>query len=249
MDEAGNLWMIDQSPNTVYLIDSGLPSFVDVPWLSENPSSGTLATGGTQSIQVSVDTTGKAPGIYHASLFIQTNSGRVPTLTVPVTLIVPAYYQAVNAGDGAYVDGSGDTWSPDQAYSAGSWGYTNRSSSIRTTKKGISGTTDDKLYQSQRQTPDEYRFDGLPNGVYEVDLRFAELVQRNPGTRLFDVIIEGNFSLPAHDIAGEVGSFAADQHVFFVPVTDGQLNIRLVGRAGNAAPVVNAIQVVHRPDH
>jgi hypothetical protein len=37
--------------------------------------------------------------------------------------------------------------------------------------------------------------------------------------------------------------------VFFVPVTDGQLNIRFVARAGNAPPVVNAIQVIHRPDH
>jgi len=168
---------------------------------------------------------------------------------VPVTLIVPAYYQAVNAGDGSYVDGSGDTWSADQVYSAGSWGYTNTSSSVRTTNRAISGTTDDKLFQSQRQTPAEYRFDGLPNGVYEVDLRFAELMNRRAGTRLYDVIIEGNFALPAHDTVGEVGTFAADQHVFFVSVTDGQLNIRFVPRAGNAPPVVNAIQVVERPDH
>ncbi|HKE50115.1 MAG TPA: malectin domain-containing carbohydrate-binding protein, partial [Actinomycetes bacterium] len=149
----------------------------------------------------------------------------------------------------AYVDLSGDTWSADKAFTTGSWGYTNSSSSVRTTKKGISGTDDDKLYQSQRQSPTEYRFDGLPNGVYEVDLRFAELINAAPGTRLYDVIIEGNFALPAHDTAGEVGTFAADQHVFFVPVTDGQLNIRFVARAGNAPPVVNAIQVVERPDH
>jgi uncharacterized protein YjiK len=50
MDEAGNLWMITQSPNTVYLIDSGVPSFVDVPWLSETPGSGTLAPNGVQPI-------------------------------------------------------------------------------------------------------------------------------------------------------------------------------------------------------
>lgn len=249
MDEAGNLWMIDQSPSTVYLIDSGLPSFVDVPWLSENPSSGTLAAGASQTIQVSVDTTGMAPGVYQATLFIQTNSGRVPTLTVPVRLIVPAYYQAVTAGDGAYTDLAGDLWSADQAYTTGSWGYTNSSSSVRMTNRAISGTNDDKLYQSQRQTPTEYRFDGLPNGVYEVDLRFAELMSRRAGTRVYDVLIEGNFALPAHDTVAEVGTFAADQHVFFVPVTDGQLNIRFVPRAGNAPPVVNAIQVTHRPDH
>ena len=45
MDEEGNLWMIDQSPNNVYLIESGVPAFSDVPWLSETPSSGTLPSG------------------------------------------------------------------------------------------------------------------------------------------------------------------------------------------------------------
>ena len=34
MDQAGNLWLVDQDPDTVYLIDSGVPAFQDVPWLS-----------------------------------------------------------------------------------------------------------------------------------------------------------------------------------------------------------------------
>ena len=49
MDEEGNLWMIDQSPNNVYLIESGVPAFSDVPWLSVSPSSGTLAPGGSRT--------------------------------------------------------------------------------------------------------------------------------------------------------------------------------------------------------
>jgi hypothetical protein len=248
MDEAGNLWMIAKSPNTVYLIDSGVPSFVNVPWLSENPDSGTLAPNGVQSIQLTVNTTGLAPGVYNASLFIQTNSGRVPTLRVAVKLIVPAYYQAVNAGDNAYVDHDGDTWSTDKLYSVGSWGYTSGSSHTASTKKGISGTEDDKLYQSQRQDPLEYRFDGLPAGVYEVDVRFAEVSNRPPNTRIFDVNVEGSLVLPALDIAAEVGSLAADQHTFFLPVTDGQLNVRFVAKRGYQQPIVNAIRVRHRPD-
>src|SRR5262249_3426083 len=46
-------------------------------------------------------------------------------------------------------------------------------------------------------------------------------VDRMPGTRLFDVIAEGTLELPALDVAGEVGSFAADRHTFRVTVTDG----------------------------
>jgi hypothetical protein len=119
---------------------------------------------------------------------------------------------------------------------------------VATTKKPIGGTSDPKLYQSQRQDPTEYRFDGLPNGIYEVDLRFAEIENKKPGTRLFDVIIEGSLVLPSLDVAAEVGTFKADQHVFYIAVTDGQLNVRLVARRGYQIPIINALRVTHRPD-
>ena len=247
MDDAGNLWMVSQANSTVYLIESGVPAFVDVPWLSEVPSSGTLAAGATQQIQITVNTAGLAPGVYGASMFVQSNSGRQPSIRVPVTLIVPAYFQGVNAGGNAYTDLSGDSWSADRAWAAGSYGYVGQSST-QNTNRPIAGTLDDRLYQDLRQRMVEYRFDGLPNGVYEVDLRFAEITRTLPGRHLFDVLIEGNLVLPAHDIAAEVGSFAADDHVFFVVVTDGQLNIRFITRTGFGQPIINAIQVVHRPD-
>jgi subtilisin family serine protease len=248
MDEVGNLWMVSQNAHNAYLVESGVPSFVDVPWLSESPTSGTLAPGGTQLIQVSVNTTGLAPGVYSATLFIQTNSGRMPTLTVPVRLIVPRYFQGVNAGDGVYTDVAGDLWSADKQYTPGSYGYMNSSAPRQDTNRPIAGTVDDPLYQDLRQNPSEYRFDGLPNGVYQVDLRFAEVRNRNPGSRLFDVTVEGALVLPAHDIAAEVGDFAADDHVFFVAVTDGQLNVRLIERRGYAPPIINGIRAIHRPD-
>jgi hypothetical protein len=247
MDDVGNLWMISQGQNTAYLIESGVPAFVDVPWLSESPSSGTLAPGASQQIAVTVNTTGLAPGVYIANLFINTNSGREPILQVPVSLIVPAYFQGVNSGGAAYTDLSGDAWAADKAYAAGSWGYVGQSSTLNTNRP-IANTLDDRLYQDLRRTMLEYRFDGLPNGVYEVDLRFAEIVRTNPGRHLFDVIIEGNTVLPAFDIAAEVGSFAADDKVFYVVVTDGQLNVRFITRTGFGQPIINALQVVHRPD-
>jgi malectin (di-glucose binding ER protein) len=247
MDDAGNLWTISQANSTVYLLESGVPAFVDVPWLSENPSSGTLAAGASQQIQITVNTAGLAPGVYSASMFVLTNSGRQPSIRVPVTLIVPAYFQGVNAGGGVYVDLSGDTWAADRAWAAGSFGYVGQSSS-QSTNRAIANTLDDPLYKNLRSRMVEYRFDGLPNGVYEVDLRFAEITNTRPGRHLFDVIIEGNTVLPAFDIAAEVGSFAADDKVFFVVVTDGQLNIRFIRRTGFGDPIVNAIQVVHRPD-
>ena len=248
MDEEGNLWIIDQDPNRVYLIDSGVPAFADVPWLSEDPTGGTLAPGEAQEIAVSVDTTGLAPGIYNATIFILTNSGRQPTLRVPVTLIVPTYYQGLNAGDGPpYVDGGGDSWSTDQAYSEGSWGHIGQSRTA-TTRRAISGTDDDPLYQYARIGGIEYRFDVPTDGVYQVDLRFADIVVNRAGLRVFDVVAEGDVLMFGYDPVAAVGAFNADDHTFFVPVTDGQLNLVFNARRGFLDPIINAIKVVERPD-
>jgi subtilisin family serine protease len=248
MDEEGNLWMIDQSPNNVYLIESGVPAFSDVPWLSESPDHGTLAPNGTQPIDVTVNTTGMTPGVYNAILFIQSNSGRQPTLRIPVSLIVPAYRQGGNAGGSAYTDvAEGDPWAADKAYSAGSWGYVVRGNDART-NRAIAGTLDDPLYQDLRRGMSEYRFDVPRNGVYQVELKFAELSNRRPGQHIYDVMIEGNVVLFAHDVSAEVGTYTADDHSFYVPVTDGSVNVRFVGRRGFGDPEVNAVRVTHRPD-
>jgi hypothetical protein len=247
MDESGNLWMIGQTPNTAYLIDSGVPAFTDVPWLSENPITGTIAPGGHTDVVVTVDTHGLAVGVYQATLTFRTNSGRQPNLSVPVRLIVPDYQTAVNCGGAAYISTSGDPWAADQTYSSGSWGYIGQSN-IDSDKKSIGGTSDPTLYKDDRRGSIEYRFDGLPNGVYQIELKFAELQNQKRGQRVFDVIGETTLLLPSLDIAGEVGRYYADDKTFFLPVTDGQLNLRFVLRQGSKEPIINAIRVTHRPD-
>ena len=217
-------------------------------WITENPSSGSLAAGGSQSIAITVNSTGLAPGVYDATLLVQSNSARQPSLPVTVRLIVPAYRASVNAGGSAYTDLEGDLWGADRAYVAGSYGYYGGGSRAVSTSGDIAGTDDDPLYRTTRESPTEYRFDGLPTGVYQVELLFAEIENRQPGKRLYDVIVEGNLVLPSLDIAYEVGDMHADSHTFFMPVTDGQLNIRFVARKGYQPPVVSAIRVTQRPD-
>jgi hypothetical protein len=247
LDEQGNLWTVSQNSRQAYLIESGVPIFTDVPWLSASPDSGTLAVGGVQRISVTVDASALEPGTYQATLYFQSNSGRRPTRQVHIALIVPEYYQGVNAGDGAHVDRAGNVWAADQWYSPGSWGYVDPSHTVRT-RSPISGTEDDPLYQTGRRGFFEYRFDGLPPGVYQLDLRFAEIQGKRRLERVFDVVAEQTLLLPAHDIAGEVGRLAADDHSFFIEVTDGQLNLRFVPRKGYGEPLVNALRVIHRPD-
>ncbi|MEN9578313.1 MAG: hypothetical protein RJA70_1322 [Pseudomonadota bacterium] len=247
MDEQGNLWTVSQNLRLGYLIESGVPSFSDVSWLTVTPAAGSVAVGASAALNVTIDTTGLAPGLYLAKLAINTDAGRKPRLVVPVSVVVSAYLQAVNAGGNAYVDGTGDTWVKDKSHSNGSWGYVQKGKT-RSVTKAIAGTTDPILYRSQRENAYAYRYDGVPNGIYEIDMRFAEITNTKLGKRMFDVVVEKTMVLPAHDIVYEVGTYAANNERFFVEVTDGRLDVRFIARAGAGQPVINALRVVHRTD-
>ena len=246
-DLAGNLWTVSQgSPSTAYLIDSGVPDFTDVPWLAETPAAGTLAPGQSTQVTLTVDTTGLAPGVYGATVVVVADSGRQTTRSVPIRLVVPAYQASLNSGGDDYRDGLGDTWAADQPYTPGGVGYLADHHRVVRTQHPITGTTDQALYQNQAQGVYEYRFDNVPNGVYEIDLRFAELRATRPNSRLFDVIAEDDLLIPALDVANTVGDYAALDRTLYVKVTDGQLNVRLISRKGDT--IINAIRVTQRPD-
>jgi hypothetical protein len=247
MDAEGNLWMVNINASKVFLVDSGVPAFNDVPWLSDTPATGSVAAGKSINVTVKVNTSGLEAGMYLAALYVQSNAGKQPLLRIPVSLVVTAYQQGVVAGGSAYTDGQGDLWAADRAYSKDAWGYVQKSKTT-STRKTITGTNDQPLYRTQRIDPYAYRFDNVPNGIYQVDMFFSELLGARMGKRLYDVIVEDTLVLPAHDIVYEVGTFAADKHVFFVEVTNGQMDVRLIPRAGSEAPVINALRVTHRPD-
>jgi hypothetical protein len=247
LDDRGNLWMVSQGARRVYLVESGVPMFTDVPWLSERPERGTLAVRRSQQIAVTVDTSGLTPGVYQATVFVRSNSGRQPLQQVRISLIVPVYQQAVNAGGDTYVDRLADRWAADKRYAPGSWGFLEPSDRV-STGRAIAGTVDDPLYQRGRRRVVEYRFDNLPPGVYQLELRFAEIQGKQRLQRVYDLVAEATLLLPAHDIANEVGQLTADDHSFFITLTDGQLNLQLISRQGFGEPLINAIRVTQRPD-
>lgn len=249
LDGTGALWATSQLTNTAYLVDSGVPHASDVPWLSEDPSSGTLAPGESVTVTVTVDSTGLEPGLYEATLSIVTDAGRVPTHQLPVSLLVPAYQVGVNAGGAAYTDGDLDVWQADQQYAAGSWGWVGQRVEVSSTNRAIGGTDDVPLYQDRRSGIFGYRFDGVPAGTYEVELGFAEF-QANmlPGRRVFDVSVNGSYVLVNHDVAAEVRGLWADQHTFVVEHPGGPLNVQFHDRFGYQLPIVNALRVTDRPD-
>jgi subtilisin family serine protease len=251
LDELGNLWVVSQhsgAKSQAYLVDSGIPSFSDVPWLTESSTSGSLAVGKTQDLTITIDASTLTPGVYGATVFVISDSAKKPTIGVPVKVVVPAYRKALDAGasTGGFVDSAGDTWGADQPYSTGGFGYLGLTSTAVATTDPIDGTADQKLYQTAREGAYEYRFDGLASGVYQVELDFAELSWTDPNSRLFDVVLERQLELPGLDIAGEVGGFAALPYTFTVAVTDGALNVRLLTRSGK--PLINGVRVTSRPD-
>ncbi|HZN73121.1 MAG TPA: S8 family serine peptidase [Micromonosporaceae bacterium] len=234
------------------LVNSGFPTAYtvaeDAPWLSVSLTSGDLATGARATGTLSVDTTGYAGGeVLTTTVQVTSESGRAPVVTVPVTVVVPRYQAALDAGasGSGVVDTHGDTWQPDQEYTAGSFGYQG-SSSTKSTNQAISGTDDPALFQNAREGLYEYRFDNVPNGVYAVELYFAELSSTKPTKRVFDVLIEGTEVLSSLDITLEAGIYTAVTRTYTVTVTDGVLNVRFVASSGK--PLANAVRVTERPD-
>jgi C1A family cysteine protease len=76
---AGN-WMIRGSGSLVVTDE--------VPWLSEDPISGTVSAGDSQSVNVVFDATGLALGEYTANLIVNSNDPDEDPVTVPVTMHV-----------------------------------------------------------------------------------------------------------------------------------------------------------------
>jgi len=68
--------------------DTFTVSSADCSWLDENPKSGTVVAGGSDSITVTIDTTGLAEGSYSAEIVIASNDPDEASTTVPVTLQV-----------------------------------------------------------------------------------------------------------------------------------------------------------------
>jgi hypothetical protein len=60
----------------------------DLSWLDVSPDSGTTPGGVTDQVEVTLDSTGVAPGTYMANLCILSNDPATPVVVVPVTMTV-----------------------------------------------------------------------------------------------------------------------------------------------------------------
>lgn len=132
---------------------------------------------------------------------------------------IPGAVLAVNAGSHyQYVDDGGTVWEADRPYSAGGWGHIGGEQRLRHHR--IFGSKDDPLYQVERVGVQQYRFD-VPDGDYEVQLRFVEMEHTAPGRRVFDVAVNHHVVFRALDLAGSHGRYAAVERTVVVAAVDG----------------------------
>ncbi|MFC5824824.1 S8 family serine peptidase [Nonomuraea insulae] len=217
-------------------------------WFTVSPAAGELAKGQKVSLKVNVSSAGVVPGTFReGKLTVKSASGRQPTIEIKVTVVVPKHQVAIDVGATRNaVDGAGDTWTPDKKYAQGGYGYVATQNRTESTSRTISGTTDQTLFRTARESMLEYRFDNVPAGTYTVELDFADLKNTQMGKRVFDVLVEGQLAIPALDLALEAGTYTAVSRQYTVKVTDGQLNVRFATRQG--ATIVNAVRISERPD-
>jgi hypothetical protein len=87
---AGN-WMVRGAGETF------IPP-VDIPWISADPTSGSVAAGECVTVEVTLDATGLELGEYYAWLVADSNDPATPEVTIPVTMTVegPAKVQVAH---------------------------------------------------------------------------------------------------------------------------------------------------------
>ncbi|RAK00572.1 putative secreted protein (Por secretion system target) [Larkinella arboricola] len=140
----------------------------------------------------------------------------------------------INVGGGNYTTSDGKAYSADNYASGGS---------TYTRVGDITNTTQDALYQTERNGAFSYNFP-ISNGTYTVVLHFAEIYATGVNQRKFNVDIEGQRKLTEYDIAAKAGgTWKAVQESFTVAVTDEMLTINFLNGSINKAKVC-AIEIL-----
>ena len=245
MDAAGNLWTVSQGSKKAYLLESGLPTFSDVPWLTVRPGRDEIMPGHHSDLEIRIDTESVPPGLHRAFVVVTTNDPDRGAITIPIRLNVTKYRRFVNVGGEAVTFGDGTSYVADRRFTDGGFGYVGDSLSWRV-DHAIEDTRYQSVFRSQRYGMSGYRF-SVPDGRYEVTLEFAELTAGvGEFGRIMDIYAQGDLVLNNLDVAARVGRNHALTRTFDVQVRNGMLRLRF-DRAHGKPPMLNGVRVTWLP--
>jgi len=158
-----------------------------------------------------------------------------PTQSASVVAQIGAFQVIrVNAGGPTHIDPNGIFWQGDTGSTAGISFSAGAS---------ISNTTTPYLYLSERFNTSDliYRY-FVPNGTYNVTLKFAEIFFNSAGQRVFNILINGTMMASNFDIVAQApGANRAIDKTYPVTVTNGQITILL--QKVTSSPKISAIQI------
>jgi len=146
----------------------------------------------------------------------------------------------INCGGVGFTGGDSTVWTQDAGYSGGV---------AQSTTESILGTSDQQLYQTAHtgSSPFSYEF-AVPDGLYNVTLKFAEINNFSVGERSFAVDINGSKRLRKLDIVKRArGAYKAVDFVYPTAVTSGvfgesgTIKITFIPVVGNA--IINGIVI------
>jgi hypothetical protein len=164
---------------------------------------------------------------------IQIVAVAAPSNSSSASTFTPIY---VNAGGPAYLDSTGTLWDADRSYTGGT---------TYSTSAAIANTADGALYQTERYAAGtlQYSFT-VPNGSYQVRLKFSENYFSTAGQRVENIVINGATALSNFDIAAAAGGprIAIDE-IFPITVTNGSVLIQFQSVVQNAK--IDAIAITN----
>jgi hypothetical protein len=109
----------------------------------------------------------------------------------------------------------------------------------------ISQATYEELLQTARKHNDDLEFRvPVTNGNYVLNLYFAnaELAYSSPGSRVFDILLEGNTTVSSFDIVSAFGNNVGGMVSANITINDGVLNILLDRKVGEV--IINGIELI-----
>jgi beta-galactosidase len=149
---------------------------------------------------------------------------------------------AINVGSNAnFTDQAKTVWTADQAYKKGSWGFIGKEVKEISTLRNALGSLDDPLFQTMQENPGGYKFD-VPNGFYEIEMRFVEPKFKEIGQRVFDVKINNQTLLENLNLVKASGFMQTFAMKFLISV-DGNKGIEINFPAKTDKPILSGVRV------